>query len=268
MLKCHHCDYVMPYPNVCPECGSKYISRIGFGTERVEDEVRRLFPNARTLRLDSDSAKVRTRVAKTVEAFARHEADILIGTQMIAKGHDFPLVTLVGVVLADIGLNMPNYRSSERAFQLITQAVGRSGRQDKIGEAFIQTYMPSHYAITLAAQQNYEAFYLQEMDNRKKTYFPPYCYLASVTISSKNEERAIQEGINISKILTEKFGEDGVVLGPVSPFIPFLANNHIRVCLVKYKKKELAKSILKQISLDYLPRNNVNILINVDPYNF
>ena len=268
MLKCHHCDYVMPYPNVCPECGSKYISRIGFGTERVEDEVRRLFPNARTLRLDSDSAKVRTRVAKTVEAFARHEADILIGTQMIAKGHDFPLVTLVGVVLADIGLNMPNYRSSERAFQLITQAVGRSGRQDKIGEAFIQTYMPSHYAITLAAQQNYEAFYLQEMDNRKKTYFPPYCYLASVTISSKNEERAIQEGINISKILTEKFGEDGVVLGPVSPFIPFLADNHIRVCLVKYKKKELAKSILKQISLDYLPRNNVNILINVDPYNF
>lgn len=268
MLKCHHCDYVMPYPNVCPECGSKYISRIGFGTERVEDEVRRLFPNARTLRLDSDSAKVRTRVAKTVEAFARHEADILIGTQMIAKGHDFPLVTLVGVVLADIGLNMPNYRSSERAFQLITQAVGRSGRQDKIGEAFIQTYMPSHYAITLAAQQNYEAFYVQEMDNRKKTYFPPYCYLASVTISSKNEERAFQEGINISKILTEKFGEDGVVLGPVSPFIPFLANNHIRVCLVKYKKKELAKAILKQINLDYLPRNNVNILINIDPYNF
>ena len=268
MLKCHHCDYVMPYPDACPECGSKYISRIGFGTERVEDEVKRLFPDARTLRLDSDSAKVRTRVAKTVEAFARHEADILIGTQMIAKGHDFPLVTLVGVVLADIGLNMPNYRSSERAFQLITQAVGRSGRQDKIGEAFIQTYMPTHYAITLAAQQNYEAFYKAEMETRKKTYFPPYCYLASITIASKNEERAIQEAINVSKILTEKFGEEGVVLGPVSPFIPFLATNHIRVCLVKYKNKQLAKQILKEISLDYLPRNNVKILINIDPYNF
>ena len=268
MLKCHHCDFVMPYPDACPECHSKYISRIGFGTERVEDEVKKLFPNARTLRLDSDSAKVRTRVAKTVEAFARHEADILIGTQMIAKGHDFPLVTLVGVVLADIGLNMPNYRSSERAFQLITQAVGRSGRQDKTGEAFIQTYMPTHYAITLAAQQNYEAFYLAEMDNRKKTYFPPYCYLASLTIASKNEERAIQEAINISKLLTEKFGDEGIILGPVSPYIPFLANNHIRVCLVKYKNKDLAKHIIKEINIDYLTKNNVKLLINIDPYNF
>ena len=268
MLKCHHCDYVMPYPHNCPECGSTYISKIGFGTEKVEQEVNRLFPTAKTLRLDSDSAKVRTRVAKTVEAFARHEADILIGTQMIAKGHDFPLVTLVGVVLADIGLNMPNYRSSERAFQLITQAVGRSGRQDKIGEAYIQTYMPTHYAITLAAQQNYEAFYRQEMDTRKKTYFPPYCFLASITISGKNEERVIQEAINISKKLNELFSDKGIVLGPVSPFIPFLKNNHVRVCLVKYRDKELANTILNKINIDYSLHNNVKILINIDPYNF
>lgn len=268
MLKCHHCDYVMPYPHNCPECRSTYISKIGFGTEKVEQEVNRLFPIARTLRLDSDSAKVRTRVAKTVEAFARHEADILIGTQMIAKGHDFPLVTLVGVVLADIGLNMPNYRSSERAFQLITQAVGRSGRQDKIGEAFIQTYMPTHYAITLAAQQNYEAFYRQEMETRKKTYFPPYCFLASITISGKNEERVIQEAINVSKRLNEEFVDKGIILGPVSPFIPFLKNNHIRVCLVKYRDKELANAILNKIYIDYSLHSNVKILINIDPYNF
>jgi len=172
------------------------------------------------------------------------------------------------VVLADIGLNMPNYRSSERAFQLITQAVGRSGRQDKTGEAFIQTYMPTHYAITLAAQQNYEAFYLAEMDNRKKTYFPPYCYLASLTIASKNEERAIQEAINISKLLTEKFGDEGIILGPVSPYIPFLANNHIRVCLVKYKNKHLAKRLIKEINIDYLTKSNVKLLMNIDPYNF
>lgn len=268
MLKCHHCDYVMPYPHNCPECGSSYISKIGFGTEKVEQEVNRLFPTARTLRLDSDSAKVRTRVAKTVEAFAHHEADILIGTQMIAKGHDFPLVTLVGVVLADIGLNMPNYRSSERAFQLITQAVGRSGRQDKIGEAFIQTYMPTHYAITLAAQQNYEAFYRQEMETRKKTYFPPYCFLASVTISGKNEERVIQEAINVSKKLNEEFSDKGIVLGPVSPFIAFLKNNHVRVCLIKYRDKELANTILNKIYIDYSLHSNVKILINIDPYNF
>ncbi len=268
MMKCHHCDYVMPHPEVCPECGSKYLSRIGFGTERVEDEVKRLFPSARVLRLDSDSAKIRTKVAKTVEAFRNHEADILIGTQMIAKGHDFPLVTLVGVVLADIGLNMPNYRSSERAFQLITQAVGRSGRQDKTGEAFIQTYMPTHYAITLAAQQNYEAFYRAEMDNRKKTFFPPYCFLASLTISGKNEDRVIEEAVTLSKILNDKFLDKGVVLGPVSPYIPFLKGQHIRVILLKYKDKSYTKLILKQIIVDYLYKNNVQILCDMDPYNF
>ncbi|MCR4879872.1 MAG: primosomal protein N' [Bacilli bacterium] len=268
MMKCHHCDYVLPYPEVCPECGSKYLSRIGFGTEKVEEEVKRLFPDARVLRLDSDSAKVRTRVAKTVEAFRNHEADILIGTQMIAKGHDFPLVTLVGVVLADIGLNMPNYRSSERAFQLITQAVGRSGRKDKIGEAFIQTYMPTHYAITYAAQQNYEGFYRTEMDNRKKTFFPPYCYLASLTISGKNEERVIQEAINLSKILNEKFMDKGVVLGPVSPYVPFLKGSHIRVILIKYKDKCYTKEVLQQINVDYLYKSNVKILCDMDPYNF
>ena len=268
MLKCHHCDYVEVCSDTCPECGSKYLQKTGFGTERVEEEVNRLFPSARTLRLDSDSAKIRTRVAKTVEAFARHEADILIGTQMIAKGHDFPLVTLVGVVLADIGLNMPSYRSSERAFELITQAVGRSGRQDKIGEAYIQTYLPDHYAITLAARQDYNLFYKYEMDNRKKTYFPPYCFLASVTISGKNEERVIEESIRVSKLLNDKFMENGIILGPVAPFIPFLQNNHVRVCLVKYRDPTLAKKLLKEIISSYSNKSSVNILVNIDPYNF
>lgn len=268
MLKCHHCDYVEILEDKCPECGSKYLSKTGFGTEKIEAEVNRLFPSARTLRLDSDSAKVRTRIQKTIESFAKHEADILIGTQMIAKGHDFPLVTLVGVVLADIGLNMPNYRSSERTFQLITQAVGRSGRQDKVGEAIIQTYMPDHYVITLAARQNYEAFYVREMDNRKKTYFPPYCYLASIMISSKSEERCIEEAINIAKLLSVKFEDKGIVLGPTAPFIPFQKNNYLRVLLVKYKDINFAKFILKSIINVQSRKSNVNILINIDPYNF
>ena len=268
MLKCHHCDYVEILSPTCPECGSKYLSKTGFGTEKIEEEVNRLFPNARTLRLDSDSAKVRTRIAKTIEAFQNHEADILIGTQMIAKGHDFPLVTLVGVVLADIGLNMPNYRSSERAFQLITQAVGRSGRQDKEGEAIIQTYAPDHYAITFAARQNYELFYKQEMEYRKKTYFPPYCYLASLTISSKNEQRCIEESVNVSKILNEKFGENGIVLGPTSPFIPYQQNAYVRSLLVKFRDINFAKNVLKEIILLQSKKSNVNILVNIDPYNF
>ena len=268
MLKCHHCDYVEILEDKCPECGSKYLSKTGFGTERIEAEVNRLFPEARTLRLDSDSAKVRTRIAKTIEAFSNHEADILIGTQMIAKGHDFPLVTLVGVVLADIGLNMPNYRSSERTFQLVTQAVGRSGRQDRVGEAIIQTYMPDHYAITLAARQNYDVFYRYEMDNRKKTYFPPYCYLASIMISSKSEERCIEEAINISKLLNAKFEDKGVILGPTSPYVAFQKNNHLRVLLVKFRDINLPKFILKSIINVQSRKSNVNILINIDPYNF
>lgn len=268
MLKCHHCDYVEILEDSCPECGSKYLSKQGFGTEKIEDEVNRLFPEARTLRLDSDSAKVRTRVAKTVEAFANHEADILIGTQMIAKGHDFPLVTLVGVVLADIGLNMPNYRSSERTFQLVTQAVGRSGRQDRVGEAIIQTYMPDHYAITLAARQNYEMFYRYEMDNRKKTFFPPYCYLASITISSKSEERCIQESLDIAKELNVLIDKNGIVLGPTSPFIPFQQNSHIRVLLVKFRDINLIKFNIKRIIVGHSRKTNVNILVNIDPYNF
>ena len=133
MLKCHHCDYVSQMPESCPECGSSYIMKTGFGTERIEEEVQRLFPGVRTLRLDSDSAKIRTKIPSIIEDFRQKKADILIGTQMIAKGHDFPDVTLVGVVLADIGLSMPSFRSNERAFQLITQAVGRSGRKDKKG---------------------------------------------------------------------------------------------------------------------------------------
>ncbi len=268
LLKCHHCDYVELMPDTCPECGSKYLMKTGFGSERVEEEIHRLFPEARTLRLDSDSAKIRTRIAKTVEAFRNHEADILIGTQMIAKGHDFPLVTLVGVVLADIGLNMPNYRSSERAFQLITQAVGRCGRKDRPGKAYIQTYMPEHYAITLAARQDYEMFYKKEMQMRHQQNYPPYCYLASITITSKNEEKAIDEINKVVDLLNEKFKDDGIILGPISPYIAFEKNAFNRTLLIKYKDISIAEPILKEVVDKFIKKSSINIFVNIDPYNF
>lgn len=268
LLKCHHCDYVELMPETCPECGSKYLMKTGFGSERVEEEVHRLFPNARTLRLDSDSAKVRTRIAKTVEAFRNHEADILIGTQMIAKGHDFPLVTLVGIVLADIGLNMPNYRSSERAFQLITQAVGRCGRKDRPGRAYIQTYMPEHYAVTLAARQNYELFYKKEMLMRREQNYPPYCYLASISISGKVEEKVIEEINKASIFLNEKFGENAIVLGPITPYIAYERNSFVRSLLIKYKNIDVAEPIFKEAIAKFATRSGVKLTINIDPYNF
>ena len=268
MLKCHHCDYVEPMPERCPECDSEYLMKTGFGTERIEEEIKRLFPKARTLRLDSDSAKIRAKIPAIIESFRRKEADILVGTQMIAKGHDFPDVTLVGVVLADIGLSMPNYRSSERAFQLITQAVGRSGRKDKIGQAIIQTYMPSHYAITLGARQDYELFYRKEMEMRKLQGYPPYTFMAAITVSGKNDDTVIQAAFDSVDYLNEYFKDDGVILGPSTPYIAKIRDINMRTVLVKFKNYNFSHEILgKYINL-FSNKKGISISINIDPYNF
>lgn len=268
MLKCHHCGHVELMPNNCPECGSTYFMKTGFGSERIEEEVHRLFPSATTLRLDSDSAKVRTRISKTVTAFMNHEADILIGTQMIAKGHNFPLVTLVGIVLADIGLNMPTYRSSERAFQLITQAVGRSGRHDLKGRAIIQTYSPDHYAITYAARQNYDNFYLKEMSMRKIQQYPPYTYLTSISLSGKSEETVIETMLAIVDDLNSKLVNEATILGPISPYIPYENNTYKRVALIKYKHPDVINKALSDLLNVFKSKTNVSLSINIDPYDF
>ena len=268
LLKCHHCDYIEPATETCPECGSKYLLKVGFGTERIEDEVHRLFPMARTLRLDSDSAKIRTKIPQIIEAFRNKEADILIGTQMIAKGHDFPDVTLVGIVLADIGLSMPSYRSSERAFQLITQAVGRSGRSDKVGEAIIQTYMPEHYAIIDAARQDYELFYKREMQNRKLQSYPPYTFLASVTVSSKNEELAIETTYRIVEQLNDELKDEAVIIGPSTPYISFEKDKHLRVILIKHRNQDLIRGVLKKLINSTKNKSGISISVNIDPYNY
>ena len=268
MLKCHHCDYVCKMPEICPECASNYIMKTGFGTERIEEEVQRLFPKARTLRLDSDSAKIRAKIPSIIENFRQKKADILIGTQMIAKGHDFPDVTLVGIVLADIGLSMPSFRSNERAFQLITQAVGRSGRKDKKGIAIIQTYIPNNYAITMSARQNYELFYRKEMEFRKLQSYPPYTYLASVTLSSKNEEAVILGMTNLIDQLNAEFDDKGQVLGPTTPYVPYEGDNILRTALIKFKDYKLAHEILKKVIEKYANKSQYRLTINIDPYNF
>ena len=268
MLKCHHCEYVEPYPETCPECGQNHLLKTGFGTERIEEEVIRLFPSARTLRLDSDSAKNKTKIPETIEAFRKKEADILIGTQMIAKGHDFPDVTLVGIVLADIGLNMPSFRSNERAFQLITQAIGRSGRKEKPGVAIIQTYSPSHYAITFAARQDYELFYRKEMEMRKLQFYPPYAYLTSVTVRAKSEEIAVENTYHIVDFLNDEFYEDAQILGPTTPYIPVDMGFYLRSILIKYRSPEKAHAILEKMISLFGGNSQFELFINVDPYNF
>lgn len=268
LLKCHHCNHIQLMSNNCPECGSKYLMKTGFGTERIEAEVHKLFPQAKTIRMDSDTTRARTKISKLVKSFANGEADILIGTQMIAKGHNFKNVTLVGIVLADIGLNLPSFRSSERAFQLITQAVGRSGRSVKVGEAVIQTYLPNHYAITLGARQDYERFYIKEMSMRKLQNYPPYCFITSVTVSSKDEEIAIQTAFTICDYLNVKCGEEIVVLGPITPYIHYENNSYKRSILIKYRKKETLFIELEKLLATLKNKSRINISVNVDPFDY
>ncbi|HOJ45398.1 MAG TPA: primosomal protein N' [Bacilli bacterium] len=266
MLKCHHCGYLEAYPAICPDCNGTYFFKQGFGTERIVEETKRLFPSARILKLDSDSSKVRQTIARTLKKFANHEADILIGTQMIAKGHDFLKVTLVGLVLADIGLTLPSYRSSERTFQLITQAVGRSGRGQTPGRAIIQTYAPNHYAVTLGATQDYEQFFKTEMYQRKLANYPPYTYLMLMTLSGKSEDLVIQVADTLAHMVIEKLDRDIELLGPSSPYISFLGGVHRRVILIKYKRFDIIEGPIREIVELLSQKTLVRLAVNLDPY--
>ena len=266
LLKCHHCGYMEHKPEVCPECGSKYLSTTGYGTEKIVEDVNKLFPDVRVLRLDSDVGQVRNNIAKTLNSFANLEADVLVGTQMIAKGHDFPNVTLVGVVSADVGLSLPSYRSTERVFELITQAVGRAGRKDKEGKAFIQTFNPNHYAVRCAAKQDYESFYKNEMMVRKQTQYPPYTYLMTIDVLALSEENAIDVSKSISDRICRQNFDNVSVLGPISPYIAKENGRYHRLILVKTKNNDIIKQFVRGMLDSLKGIGQVNIKVDIDPY--
>lgn len=268
MLKCHHCGFVERFPSKCPECGSTKLMRTGYGTERVEKELNDLFPQARVARLDSDVGKVNKNVEKILRDFHDGKYDILVGTQMIAKGHDFPNVTLSAVVLADIGLALPTYRASERTFELIAQAVGRSGRSKREGIAMIQTYNPSHYAIVYGAKQDYESFYIREMQERKIGGYPPYEYLILLEFNGANEERVVQASSDFKKEIAIQDFETLSLVGPLAPFYAMNQGKYRRVLLLKFKKRELIAPYLREICKKYSGRGGVNISLNVDPLDY
>ncbi len=186
-MVCHYCGYEEPQVNLCPSCGSPYIGGFKAGTQQIEELVKRQFPSARVLRMDMDTTKAKDGHEKILETFANEEADILIGTQMIVKGHDFPNVTLVGILAADMSLYSNDYRAGERTFQLLTQAAGRAGRGSSKGEVIIQTYSPQHYSIQMAAAQDYEGFYKEEMDYRELMGYPPVEQLLAVLMTGPDE---------------------------------------------------------------------------------
>ena len=211
ILKCHYCGNTKPYPRVCPECESLYIKNFGIGTQRVEQEINKLIPSARIVRMDMDTTSTKGSHQKILAAFRRKEYDILLGTQMVAKGLDFPDVTLVGVIAADTSLNLPDYRSSEKTFQLITQVAGRAGRGQKEGRVIVQTYQPEHYAIQYASGLDYNGFYDEEIQIREQFMYPPFCHIIRILITGENERAIIDTAIGIEKWLRHNSNIDAII---------------------------------------------------------
>ncbi|MFV0343299.1 MAG: primosomal protein N' [Anaerocolumna sp.] len=236
-LICHYCGHEENHPSTCPSCGSKYIAAFGTGTQKIEEMVKKEFPRAKVLRMDTDTTKSKGGHEAILQKFYDKEADILIGTQMIVKGHDFPSVTLVGIIAADLSLYSSDYRASERTFQLLTQAAGRAGRGALEGEVVIQTYQPEHYSIVAASEGNYESFYKQEMNYRNLLMYPPTSHVLAILIASKEEEKAKKCALLLEGAIKEWYNreeDDLKIIGP-APAVLAKANDIYRFML--YIKK-------------------------------
>lgn len=265
-LRCHYCGYADKMNDICPSCGEKAIKTLGTGTEKVEEEIKKVF-NARVVRMDLDTTSKKGSHEKIITAFKNHEYDILLGTQMIAKGLDFSNVTLVGVINADTSLMIPNYRSNEYTFQLLMQTAGRSGRGEKKGSVIIQTFNPEHYAITLASKHDYIDFFKQEMEVRRKLSYPPYYYLIYIKVIGKDYNKISIESNKIASILTRKL-KNSKILGPTTCSV-FKLNGLFRFgIIIKYKKEEKMEEVLQSLVNHYKGNQTVKVDIDVNPNNF
>lgn len=236
-MVCHYCGYEQERVQICPECGSRHIGEFKAGTQQIEEVVKKHFPEARVLRMDLDTTRSKDGHEKILAAFANEEADILVGTQMIVKGHDFPNVTLVGILAADMSLYSNDYRAGERTFQLLTQAAGRAGRGAKKGEALIQTYSPKHYAIVTAAAQDYEAFYEEEIHYRELMGYPPVDNLLAILVSCE-KEALLETGCKYLKEFAVRIrgAEEVAIIGPASPGIGKINDVYRKVLYLKTEK--------------------------------
>lgn len=236
-LKCHYCGYQETPPALCPNCESEHIRQVGTGTQRVEELLQREFEGANIIRMDVDTTSRKGAHEKLLNDFGEGKGDILLGTQMIAKGLDFPNLTLVGVLNADTMLNLPDFRSSERTYQLLTQVAGRAGRHEKEGQVIIQTYNPEHYAIKDVQQNDYLAFYRQEMEYRKLGKYPPYFFLINFTISHQEMKKVLEASKHIHQILLQHLSDKALVLGPSPAALTRINNEYRFQILIKYKSE-------------------------------
>lgn len=263
-MNCHYCGFSKEIPHVCPNCQSRSIRYYGTGTQKAYDELTELFPEARILRMDVDTTRKKGSHQTLLDQFGKGEADILLGTQMIAKGLDFPNVTLVGVLNADTALNLPDFRSSERTFQLLTQVAGRAGRAEKAGQVLIQSYNPNHYAIRFAKDQDYEGFYAYEMGIRRQLGYPPYYFTIGITLSQKKEEEVIKRAYQVMEILRSGLSDASIILGPTPKPIARTHNLYHYQILIKYRLEDELASTLNQVLALTQERENSELRLSID----
>ncbi|PUB18126.1 primosomal protein N' [Paenisporosarcina sp. OV554] len=264
-IKCHYCGEESHVPNSCPQCESEHIRFFGTGTQKVEEEIARFFPTARVLRMDVDTTRKKGSHEHILKMFGDGKADILLGTQMIAKGLDFPNITLVGVLSADTTLHLADFRAAEKTFQLLTQVSGRAGRHDKKGEVVVQTYTPEHYAIQYAQNHDFISFYHQEMMNRKQFAYPPFTFVVLIQITHEDVLMTAEYAHKAANWLRENLSNTAEIIGPTASSISRVQNRYRYQCLIKYKKEPMLPDVLQQLiriyRTDWLKKG---ILMSID----
>jgi primosomal protein N' (replication factor Y) len=266
-LLCHYCGMAKRPPARCSDCNSEYLYYVGEGTERIEAELREIFPDARIGRIDRDTMKHVRDFERVFGGFRRGEIDILVGTQMIAKGHDFPLVTLVGVLAADAALSLPDFRAAERTFQLLTQVAGRSGRGDRPGEVVIQSFFPDHYTFQLACTQRFEEFYARESRYRKAMFYPPFTALAGIVVTDRDKERAANEARAVGTFLDSVRQDSVRILGPAPAPLERVKKLHRYQLLIKAGSRSTLHGLLVALRehLDSRKLGSIRVSVDVDP---
>ena len=271
VLKCHHCDFTSKPPTICPACRGSHVRSQGAGTERVEEEVRKFFPEARIARMDSDTTSRKGETERILRGLDRREIDILVGTQMITKGHDFPEITLVGVLAADASMNIPDFRAAERTFQLLTQVSGRGGRGDQPGRVVIQTFNPNHYAIRRAQQHDYAGFYEDELPLRRELGYPPFSRLIGLHFSSLKKEEGKKAVAEIGKRAREMAGTiaggKADVIGPAESPLARLRGRYRWQMLLRGKESRPLHLLAEKL-MEGAERNGLEIRVDVDPVHF
>ncbi len=265
-LICHYCNYSAQPPQICPQCNSSYLRYFGLGTEKVESELHRLFPQARIGRMDTDATAKQDAHAQILNDFKEGKIDILVGTQMVAKGLDFPRVSLVGVVSADTALNLPDFRSGERTFNLLTQVGGRAGRGEAEGQVIIQTYVPEHYAIAASKICDYRQFYQQEIASRKELNLPPFAHLVNLTLRSRSQQKVQEAAQSLSIILKKKKSGRGIqVLGPAPAAVARIRGSFRWNILLKGKTVAQLAGLLRKVLKDFKRYQGIPLSVDVDP---